>query len=78
MARDDAASNVQTRKPLKPDQVSDKSQRANVCFLYNNVERQLSLALQPGTRPENIAKLVREARDKLRIAMHKMGYKGQF
>jgi len=78
MSRDDAGSNVQSRKPIRQDQVADKLQRQTLCFLYNNVERPLSLALQPGTTPINIIRLVTDARDKLRIAMKKMGWLGQF
>jgi len=49
-----------------------------LCFLYNNVERNLSLVLQPETTNETIIQLVRNARDDLRTAMRKMGWKGQF
>jgi len=49
-----------------------------LCSLYNNVERNLSLALQPETTHETIIQLVRDARDNLRTAMRKMGWKGQF
>jgi hypothetical protein len=46
--------------------------------LYNDVERELSLALQPGTHRENVFRLVAAARDNLRRTMIKMGWKGQF
>jgi len=80
MARNDAASNVMRKKPIKSAQIEKgkENQRANLCFLYNNVERPLSVALEPGTTPLNIIRLVTDARDKLRIAMRKMGYQGQF
>jgi len=49
-----------------------------LCSLYNDVERNLSRALQPETTNETIIQLVRNARDDLRTAMRKMGWKGQF
>lgn len=77
---EDAEKQLLEKKPIAADKVesSKESERQNLCFLYNNVERPLSLAIQPGTTPENILKLVIDARDKLRIAMRKMGYQGQF
>ena len=80
MARNDAASNVMRKKLIKNEKIEKgkEDQRAHLCFLYNDVERPLSLALQPGTTPLNIIRLVTDARDKLRIAMRKMGYQGQF
>jgi len=80
MMRNDAAANLPPKKPISGEQVEPEKihNRENLCFLYNNVERPLSLALQPGTTPENILKLVIDARDKLRTAMRKMGWQGVF
>jgi len=46
--------------------------------LYDEVERKLSLSLQPGTICANIIRLVTAARDDLRKTMRKMEYHGQF
>jgi len=68
------------KKPIGPEKVEKgkEHERENLCFLYNSVERNLSLALQPGTTHENIMRLVQAARDNLRIAMRHMGWKGEF
>jgi len=68
-------------KPVAPEKVkptTTKLERETLCFLYNNVERPLSLALQPGTTQENILRLAVDARNKLRSMMRKMGWTGQF
>jgi len=65
-----------TREKTKP--TATKLERETLCFLYNNVERPLSLALQPGTKPDNSLRLIMDARNKLRTVMQKMGWTGQF
>lgn len=71
---------VEKKKPIAADKVdpAKEPERFNLCFLYNNVERKLSLALQPGMGYREILQLVQEGRDKLRIAMRKMGWQGPF
>ena len=55
-----------------------KSRSEQVTVLYHNVERELSLGLQPGLGHRELLQHVENARASLRIIMRKMGWQGQF